>query len=565
MPRPQPSAAFFEDADEDGNVMADSRRYAKSTIASAPGSPVKQQMNTGKKKASRRTELSSPEESDSTEHASGSSRHKSKDKRHSVSRSKGKEPEKQRPIVRSSKTAPSRTVRHHDEASYYGMADHHTIPASSRPRALTSRPQTYYGQRPPLSQSAYYPPGPQAPPTSYPPPPWLGGPLLGSSPLASSPMAHPEDYFARGSDALASRFARGEQHHRPSSAMGHHVGSHGSIYDYDAPPPPQKLVARKPSLSTRPSKEQKDRGLMPPPPPVRSQTTQPRQAFKPPPPPQQQQQQQQHSHPRKSVGFDEDDFSEADARLYRDVDRRGSIDFTKMPIRSKRHSLGPEYFEDDDYSIEPAASKSSRRENRRSASYQLDDQVKNASRYLEATGGTSTALTNENLRRIKNGGSSRSTRSTASRDESSFKQSAATRTTRSSSNDDDITIKVPSGAVVEVGNAKINCTNGGEINIGRGGGGSERGTVYDDDGRSRAPKSERPSNRTRTSSQSVHSRRPRALLGAHPEDHAQYPERHGPTYSEHHAPSYPFHDYTYAPRYPVAYPGTHYDESDYDD
>ncbi|ORY71773.1 uncharacterized protein BCR38DRAFT_305179, partial [Pseudomassariella vexata] len=133
----------------------------------------------------------------------------------------------------------------------------------------------------------------------------------------------------------------------------------------------------------------------------------------------------------------------------------------------------------------------------------------------DVNGGVAAPLTAETLRAVKNSASSRSTRSSGeSRDESSFKQSATTRTTRSGNSDDDITIKVPRGAIVEWGNAKISCEEGGEVAISRGGNGasqrgSDRGTVYGDDRKSRA--GDRPPVRTRTSSQSGSYSR-----GAHP-------------------------------------------------
>lgn len=526
--------AHVEDVDEDDNILVGSQRYAKSTIASAPGSPIKQQMNTGRKKASRRIATTSPDESDSTEQASSSSRHKNGEKR--PSRGSRSKDVLDRPAARTVKTAPA--PRRHDDPSYYGVTQHISS-SSARPRAA-SRPQSYYGPTPPLSNSAYYGARPQMHPNpvSYPAPPWLG-PLPGSSPLGSSPLANSTDYFSRGQshDPLASRFARPEQ--RPRSSMGHRVGSFGSGFEeYDAPPPPERHVnvTRQPSLKTRPLKEHEDRRRMPP--PSRPSTTQPRQIFKPPA------LQPQH---KKSVGFNEDDL-DGESDYYRHEPRRTSIDFLKdnLPIRSnRRQSLGPEYY-GEQYALELAASKS-KREKRRSTSYGMEDKVKNASQYqAEVVRDAPQALTPENLRRHKNGGSSRSTRSSASRDESSFRHSATTKTTRSGSNDDDITIKVPNGAVVEVGNAKINCTNGGEINIGRGNGGSDRDTVYGDELRSRGSRAERPSTRTRTSSQSAHSRHPRALPSPYP-DHAA--NSYGYQASE--------YNNGYIPPYP-AYPRTNY-------
>ncbi|KAI4602037.1 hypothetical protein KJ359_010903 [Pestalotiopsis sp. 9143b] len=527
--------AMVEDADEEGNVNPNgSRRSARSTITTRTGSPMKQQSNTSRKKSSsssaqRLPPTVSPNESDSTEQASSSSsRHKSKEKRSSR---KGKEvvvPD--RPRMRTSQTTPAAAPRNipSDDPAHYGIP-HRSITATStsgRPRAH-SRPQSYYNV-PPLSQSAYYPH--QASPLSYGvSPQWGGGPLLGTSPFGTSPMSHPNDYFGGraeyavgNGDRLASRFES-----RPRSSMGNYGTSFEDRYDFEAPSPHarQDSVHRKPSLSKRTTKDSEDRRTMPPPP--RPQTTGARQHFKPPP---------SQSH-RKSVNFDEDD-SDVGTDIYDDIPRGATVDFLKeMPIRSRRpsqgtvrrQSLGLEYPVDDYAAIEPDRPKA-RRQDRRSVSYSIEDKMQSASRYQNAVTGTAPApapLTPDNLRRVKNSTSSRSTRSSASRDESSFRQSETTKTTRSGSNDDDITIKVPSGAVVEYGGAKIRCANGGELTVGRSGG-SDRGTVFDDDLRSHARRTERSAMRPRASSQSVHTRRPRAIMSPNPHDHAaDYPDNPG--------------------------------------
>ncbi|KAH8652488.1 hypothetical protein BX600DRAFT_441362 [Xylariales sp. PMI_506] len=494
-----PPPAKVEDMDEEGNVVEGSHVYARSNIASFPSSPAKQEMNSRKKmSSSRRTGSTSPNvynhhDSDSTEHPSSSRKDlKVKEKRLSKS-GKGKEIvlEKQRPIARTAKTTPT-YPRVSDESAFFGVSQ--TI-SSSRPRANTGRPQSYYGPHgaPPLSQSAYYAHGPPLGiPTSYPPPQWMGPPP-GSSPLASSPMGTPVDYFGRPSDHLASRFARPD--HRPQSSMGFRSSSYGHD-DYETASTEKHLIRRS-STSKRASKEQEDRVRMPP--PARPQTTQPpRVLFKPP---------AQTAAPRKSLRFDDDDL-DGDGQLFRDLAHRKSGEYHvgALPIRSRRQSVSAGTLAGTDYdygryALEPAS------KNRRSTSYAFEDKIKSAAQYQdEVSGGSPANLTAENLRHVKNGGSSHSTRSSASRDESSYRQSATTRTTRSGSGDDDITIKVPSGAVVEVGNAKISCNQGGEINIGRSGGGSDRGTVYNGDLKSRVDKSERPPFRHRASSQSAYSR-----------------------------------------------------------
>lgn len=134
-----------------------------------------------------------------------------------------------------------------------------------------------------------------------------------------------------------------------------------------------------------------------------------------------------------------------------------------------------------------------------------------AATYQEEVGQT-VPLTAELLKRQqrRQGGSSRSTKSSASRDESDYKKSATTRTTRSGSGDGDenVTIKVTGQARVVVGGAQIDCQDGGEIEIKRNTGlkdgsergGSEYGTRRIEDRRSRVET--RPAGRSRMSSQS---------------------------------------------------------------
>jgi hypothetical protein len=141
-----------------------------------------------------------------------------------------------------------------------------------------------------------------------------------------------------------------------------------------------------------------------------------------------------------------------------------------------------------------------------------EDKAREAESYQEDVGGPTIPLTAEALRR-RHAGSSRSTKSSGSRDESDYRKSATTRTTRSGSGEEnDFTIKVKGGqARVMVGGAQIDCTEGGEIEIKRQKSirnGSERsnseygGTQRIDDRRSRL---DRPSGRSRKSSVSGHS------------------------------------------------------------
>lgn len=489
----RPTPAMCEDADEEGEVLEGTYRYARSNVHSTPGSPIKQQMNTGKKKSSRSTSTSpnayNVNDSDSTTHPSSSrrdSKMKARDEPERRPSTSKKAVVVKRPAARSTKTTPAPSSRDSDESSYYGIPSQTVASSTTRPRAHTARPQSYYGQssRPPLSNSAWYTQAP-APFTpivgSYPLPHGWAPPPQNMLPQAIIPpmmASSPVDHFSHRPDSLAARFGRPD---RPQSSMGFR----DSVYDTHEPVQQlDRSIKRRTSLSRR-QKEDDDRARMPPPPPSRPQSARPtseRLVFRPP--------------PSKQVGFQDEDLVGA-GHLYQPSSRRTSVEYglTRGP------SFDNSDFYDGAYALEPA----SRSNRRKSQNYGLEEKIISAHQYQEdVTGGPTAPLTAESLRRVKNGGSSRSTRSSASRDESSYRQSATTRTTRSGS-DDEITIKLPNGGIVEVGSAKINCKEGGEINIGRAGSGSrmgsERGgtTVYGDERKNRA---DRPPTRTRASSQS---------------------------------------------------------------
>ncbi|KAG4430806.1 hypothetical protein IFR05_013705 [Cadophora sp. M221] len=129
----------------------------------------------------------------------------------------------------------------------------------------------------------------------------------------------------------------------------------------------------------------------------------------------------------------------------------------------------------------------------------------------DVAGGAPVPLTAEVLRRQqrKQGGSSRSTKSSGSRDESDYKKSATTRTTRSGSgdNDENVTLKVTGQTRVMVGGMQIDCADGGEISFQRQKSlrnGSERSNSEYGGGRieDRQSRVSRPSGRSRMSSHS---------------------------------------------------------------
>ncbi|KAI5867147.1 hypothetical protein GGS23DRAFT_592493 [Durotheca rogersii] len=546
-----PSVAYLEEADDDGHAIPGiAPKYARSTAAS---SPSKEQPNTSRsRRDSHRLESRSPSTSDSesdiTEPPVPPSKREPKIKmKEEKKRSFVVKP--QRPPPRTRKTAPPPTSRISDESSYYGVHPQQTMaPASSRPRAHT-RPEPSYSQRPPLSTSAYahQPPHPhpaQFPPPSYPPPQWAAGGPMGGVPMGMGPpplpppMGHalvhqpmpPPGYgeMNHGRD-LASRFRR------PQSAMGFHQPSRSHEYE----PSKEKALARRTSVSRKAAKDPDDRMRMPP--PQRPASTRPeRLVLRPGPPPPAR---------RKSVGFEDDDL-EDEADLYKAVATRREVEYGSgaLPSRSRAETfdVGSAY-DLGHYELEPAS------RSRRNSFYNFEDKVRDASRYQEDVSGPNTLLTAESLRRVKNGGSSRSTRSSESRDESEYKQSATTRTTRSGSGDDDITIKLPMGAVIEVGNTKIHCRDGGDINIGRNGtsrgGGSDRATSYDDDRKSRADKS---TTRTRASSQAGSYSRTRRMSSR-----AYAPPAYGP-YDD------PYDSYYESPRH-APYLGYQSEDLDYSD
>ncbi|KAI8952677.1 hypothetical protein F4801DRAFT_200760 [Xylaria longipes] len=518
--------AYMEDADDDGQVLSGTEpKYARSM---APGSPRKQQPNTSKaRRDSRRPAdvCSSTDSSDSTAHpttSKGKSKMRSKDER----RSSAVVVSKQRPTIRSTKTAPPPSSRASDE-SYYTVPHH---AASSRPRAQT-RPESYYGQnhsrppppRMPISGPAFYqPPPPGMMPPSFPPPSWQApfpGPMQPPLPPPPAPVDH--HYPPRD---LAMRFRR------PSSSMGFRQAS--NPYEYEASP--ERSLARRSSMSRKASKESKeheDRKRMPPPPPPRPKSTRPERVERPerivlkPQP--------SSNNNRKSVVFDDDDLLDGDSSMYHNVHnvlRRGSgVEYGSSPFKNSRQSFDAtesvfnyeddedEDDEEDEYYYEeepPPPPPRPRSRSRRRSHIGIEDKIRDASRYQDHMGGGPTpALTAEALRKVKTGGSSRSTRSSASRDESEYKHSATTHTTRSSSGEDDITIKVSAGCVVEVGNVKIHSTEGGEVSVGRTGAsraGSDRGTsIYGDERLlrdDRRSRSDRSSTRMRANSQAAYAR-----------------------------------------------------------
>ena len=137
--------------------------------------------------------------------------------------------------------------------------------------------------------------------------------------------------------------------------------------------------------------------------------------------------------------------------------------------RHRRESIEPSQYS---YESRPYATEIARTPNNRRNSYYgdansysaIDDKLRVASSYQEDKGGGMrlTADLLHEAERDRHGPRSRSTRSSGSRDESDWRQSATTRTTRTSNNEDDLYIRVRNGNVLE-----MQCQDGTEINIHR--------------------------------------------------------------------------------------------------
>jgi hypothetical protein len=235
---------------------------------------------------------------------------------------------------------------------------------------------------------------------------------------------------------------------------------------------------------------------MPPPPPPRPQSARPSHHVLRSPPPQ----------VHRTRGYYEDeDLLTSDAGLYREVPHFPPVEYSIPTQRTRRGSIT---YDRPSLRIQPASTSSRRPHSYYGGDYK--DKLQMASVYQDLTSGGPTALTKEALHkanRRSQGGSSRSTRSSGSREESDWRHSATTRTTRSSAGpDEDVTIRVKGTAVVKVSGTEIQCQDGAELNISSGristsrtGGSDKTSTVYTDERKSRG---DRPQQRARASSQS---------------------------------------------------------------
>lgn len=196
--------------------------------------------------------------------------------------------------------------------------------------------------------------------------------------------------------------------------------------------------------------------------------------------------------------------------------------------------------DDDEFDVSPGVSRGGRRGSMHTAALGSGGVSLEKARYLDAMryqddvhGSLPMPLTAETLRKATKrgeGASSRSTRSSDSRDESEYKRSNTTGITRSSSGaPDEFTIKVSGAAVVRFEGAEIECDDG-EITFSNNRPGTSRvgsdraSTVYQlEDSRSRYERKALPplAHRPRAPSQS--DTQSRAYAPSHaPYEHAPY-------------------------------------------
>ncbi|ODA78961.1 hypothetical protein RJ55_04551 [Drechmeria coniospora] len=375
----------------------------------------------------------------------------------------------------------------------------------SRPRAQTrpAAPNAAQPFRPQLMGPFFHAgstlPGPGLGPApapfmvgSFPPPPaWSAA---GASPTGYAPAGyHSAGYPPASPVGPTAAFFDGSQSHlrqrfdaRPSSAMGvrgqaalEYRSSEG--YDHESAP----RVSRRP---LRTKKLDEDARKMPPPnyiPHSRLQSAlPPTTPFRPPPlqrPPSRHDQSRPPPPNRRSLAHDarasrgEDFYDDDDGGgLFHDNSPNASFEHKHAVVpRARRDSLA---YEKAEYGIVPSSNRS-----RHTPTYGngggapggggmsvAQSKINAALKYQEdVSGGSQMPLTAETLRKATRRGrvpSSRSTRSSGSRDDSDYRRSNTTGMTHSSYGNEEFTIKVPGNTVVRVRDAEIECSNeGGEI------------------------------------------------------------------------------------------------------
>ncbi|CAK7213382.1 hypothetical protein SCUCBS95973_001786 [Sporothrix curviconia] len=517
--------AYMQEEDDKGNIR-DGVIYAASTAPSPPKERMNISRKKSRRSESP-SGANHHTDSDSTVHPSRRDSRSSRSSRPPRDRSIPPEKRSivpaPRPMPRHSNTAPVIEASSHQrrrsrdvEPSYYGADPASITSAASRPRSKTTvpRPGSYYGgsSRPPISNqrhhSMMYPhPPPPPPPSNMPPPSAFGlppppqhwqqqppppppppGTMMGPPPLpmhpAGPPPFHHEPFpppppnsMGGGPRGPPGRFGGG----RPQTAMGHRplpAVEYGHPDGFDQADELSRNMRRL-SMSHRSGFEDgRPHGM--PIPPMRAMSARPMPAgpFAPPPPP------PHLAHPSMLPSQQPfDPFQPLlpppprpiSAMQPFPMDDRNPFDvddsyeygpLTHVP-RTRRESIDPSLYDQRPYT-EVARTTGSRRNSyyggQSVSSGSFEDQLRLATSYLEEKSG-GMRLTAEVLHEAdRRGPKSRSTRSSGSRDESDWRQSATTRTTRSS-NEEDLTIRVKGNALFKYGDAEMQCQDGTEINI----------------------------------------------------------------------------------------------------
>jgi hypothetical protein len=556
--------AYCEDADDTSSSVGNesTKKYATRTT------PTKERPNTGKSRAEKQLQTKledsvsslSPPVSEPTspvderqiksrkKPSSSSSKSTDRSEREREARRREKKLAKEAELARqqaaeakAARRSQGRThappvVSHHearrvqtDNPAFYGVSQ--PAVTGSRPRAQT-RPASYYaGQapRPPIAHMGWHQQNPQGPMPfpvgTYPMFPEAPHSVATSGPYLG-PGVETSGYFdsamgaAQNNDHLRKRFDR------PTSAAGFHNNASPSGY-----PPNDRVeqdrthrVARRPSHNKKPSE---DRTKMPPPDfvPTRPMRTQSaannNPPFRPPPQPLQRsssrnQGRNSHQH-RRSVNFADEVFDDSEFfndGLFNDNSpdpshnqHRGAINRLNRRSGGFDHEFNPSPSKNRDLRSAFGAAAFEQ------AGTSYDDKYRDAVKYQEVVSGPpAPPLTAEALRKANKARaveSSRSTRSSGSRDESDYRlRSNGTGITRSSSgNKEDYTIEVSGNAVIRVQGAEIECTEGGRISlssrpVGSRSGSDQASTVYQiEDSRSRVERKALP-HRSRAPSQS---------------------------------------------------------------
>ena len=437
----------------------------------------------------------------------------------------------------------SGAIPRHSESEYYGVPayEHQPERLPVRPRAQTSsmpRPPSFHAGEPPrpppssFNRSPFGAPHPPPIATSFPAPSWYQGPP-GGSPLAVLPPVGPaaaalppplRTPMSAQADVYRQKFPPSAVYGhpgvvtraRPHSSMGHR--NHLS-YDFEqafspeeiegGPPPPTPSVCRRPSISQqRVRRESRDRTTVPP--PVRPHSARPANTlqFRPPPP-------SPPSRSRKLQHFPEEDDSE-DGMEYIDAEMAaeeyGIPETRYLPPPPSSRSVVPRspgrrlsIATDRSSSYHPQLPRPEVGRRRYSgifpASYgsgvqddsdyesESDAMNQNIKKFQLYTGavipapppsGREQRLTHTALRRVStHGGSSRSTGSSDSMDESEM-PSHTTRTTHSGGEDENggVGLKIRGVRSMRIGGVPLEIDGGEvELHMPRS---SEKGTTRDD-------------------------------------------------------------------------------------